>query len=156
MALLELPQAGYTTPKRRSDSSKYTSAPLIHREGAHAAHRVTDAFLGLFGGKHTGLASELGLELRIRDASIARAHHERHPVAHGEGQRLGNTRRFAAHGLSRQLHGCAGCGEFHNVPLAPEFRKIRLHLVDRHLAYRLSTPSSTLWNNSTAHISGKP
>ena len=27
MALLELPQAGYTTPKRRSDSSKYTSHP---------------------------------------------------------------------------------------------------------------------------------
>ena len=41
----------------------------------------------------TGLASELGLELRIRDASIARAHHERHPVAHGEGRRLQVRRR---------------------------------------------------------------
>lgn len=152
MALLELPQAGYTTSKRRSDSSRYTS----HREGAHAAHRVADALLGLFSRKHARLGSKLGLELRVRNAGISRAHHERHSVAHGKRQRLGNARRLAAHGLSRQLHGCAGCGEFHNIPLAPEFRKIRLHLIDRHLAYRLSPPSSTLWNNSTTHISGKP
>ena len=131
-------------------------AVLVHREGAHAAHRVTDALLGLFGGKHTGLASELGLELRIHNTSISRAHHKRHPVAHGKRQRLGNARRFAAHGLGRQFHGRAGCGEFHNVPFAPEFRKVCLHLVDRHLTDRLSPPSSTLWNNSTTHISGKP
>ena len=82
MALLALPQAGYTTSKRRSESSRYTLQPSFTAKGAHAAYAMPDERFYLFRLEHLGLRLEFGLELLIVDACIAGSHDERHLPVH--------------------------------------------------------------------------
>ena len=45
---------------------------LVHAEGAHASHCVSDARLGFIGAQHLRLRGELRLEFRVGDAGVSR------------------------------------------------------------------------------------